>query len=167
MLIPDLLKYRSCDVVDTCIFDKPQNMTFRSYRGKGEAGLEGYNKLHRYHRSGDAIIMQCQTLEQVFNDRNIKHVDYMSLDIEGAELMALHSIDWDNVQIDVLTVEAYNKGPNSKNTTDLLFEKGYIKKFRLCEDFVFVHQNAKQKLKWIDDWIQTAPWQSVPCLSTV
>ena len=36
---------------------------------------------------------------------DVKHVDYFSLDVEGTELEILETIDWQAVQIDVLTIE--------------------------------------------------------------
>ena len=34
-----------------------------------------------------------------------RHVNYLSLDIEGAELSALRGVDWSSTTIDVMTVE--------------------------------------------------------------
>ena len=35
----------------------------------------------------------------------ITHVHYLSLDIEGAELEAMRSVDWDHTTIDTITAE--------------------------------------------------------------
>ena len=33
------------------------------------------------------------------------HIDYFSLDVEGAEMIILQSIDWKHLDIDVFTIE--------------------------------------------------------------
>jgi hypothetical protein len=38
---------------------------------------------------------------------NIYHIDYFSLDIEGAELFILQSINWDRLTIDLFTIETH------------------------------------------------------------
>jgi hypothetical protein len=34
-----------------------------------------------------------------------KHIDYFSLDVEGAKMIILQSIDWKHLDIDVYTIE--------------------------------------------------------------
>ena len=58
----------------------------------------------------------------------ITHVDYLSLDVEGPELEILRTIDWTQLQIDVITVEyrihgalniGIDKRASMKKLTDL------------------------------------------------
>jgi len=58
----------------------------------------------------------------------ITHVDYLSLDVEGPELEILRTIDWTQLQIDVITVEyrihgalnvGIDKPASMKKLTDL------------------------------------------------
>ncbi|KAH3753554.1 hypothetical protein DPMN_188194 [Dreissena polymorpha] len=55
-----------------------------------------YNKL---------VTVQCYSLLDVLNVIGTKKVDYFSLDVEGAELYILESIDWNQIDIDVFTIE--------------------------------------------------------------
>eukprot|EP01084_Bolivina_argentea_P087280 157646_1 len=120
-------------------------MTFMSKDGSGLAGLKGYNKLGGI---GKQMNMTCITLQKVFDDRNIKHVDYISLDIEGSELEALKSIDFSKTAIDIFTIEMNNPQVNKFMKTH-----GYIHKMQLHEDGVFIHETATQKLQWIDAYL--------------
>lgn len=40
---------------------------------------------------------------------NVKHVDYFSLDIEGAELPILKTIPFDRIHFTIITVEINNE----------------------------------------------------------
>ena len=47
----------------------------------------------------------CRTLSSIFADHEINHIDFFSLDVEGAELYAIRSIDFSKVTISVLIIE--------------------------------------------------------------
>ncbi|KAH3753568.1 hypothetical protein DPMN_188208 [Dreissena polymorpha] len=51
------------------------------------------------------VTVQCYSLLDVLNVIGTKKVDYFSLDVEGAELYILESIDWNQIDIDVFTIE--------------------------------------------------------------
>ena len=57
-------------------------------------------------------------------------VNYLSLDIEGAEFLVLQTIPWDKVDIEVLTVETNHAGevfPGSKEEIrNYLADQGYV-----------------------------------------
>lgn len=44
-------------------------------------------------------------LSQLFRSEGIGHIDYLSIDVEGHEIEVLSGVDFETVQIDVLTVE--------------------------------------------------------------
>lgn len=75
------------------------------------------------------ITVQAKTLSSVFEQENITHIDFMSIDVEGHELNVLKGIDFNKVKIDVLTVE--NNAPSSIIYGDdkirkLMSENNYI-----------------------------------------
>eukprot|EP01031_Cornospumella_fuschlensis_P033845 gene33845-40948_t len=47
----------------------------------------------------------CVRLADILHGLKIKYVNWMVIDVEGAELEVLKSVDWDAVRFDVLTVE--------------------------------------------------------------
>ena len=49
--------------------------------------------------------MCCTPLAALLRRHGRRHVNYLSLDIEGAELSALRGVDWSSTTIDVMTVE--------------------------------------------------------------
>jgi uncharacterized protein YkvS len=44
-------------------------------------------------------------LETIFNENNIKHVNYISIDVEGGEFDVIKSINFNKVFIDVIGFE--------------------------------------------------------------
>ncbi|KAH3703235.1 uncharacterized protein LOC127860525 [Dreissena polymorpha] len=52
-----------------------------------------------------AVTVQCYSLFDILNVIGTRKVDYFSLDVEGAELYILESIDWNQIDIDVFTIE--------------------------------------------------------------
>eukprot|EP01084_Bolivina_argentea_P095541 171751_1 len=82
MFWPNLTKYRNCELISNCIWDSPKELIFESAGphqvwGAGTAGIAGFNKLKQSHYKIDR------------DNYNIKHIDFMSLDVEGSELYAL------------------------------------------------------------------------------
>ena len=55
----------------------------------------------------------------------VSHIDYFAVDIEGAELDVLETIDWTRFRIDVLTVEYHSDGETDVKLTKIkeLFAK--------------------------------------------
>lgn len=55
--------------------------------------------------SAEIIQVQCYNLNDLLNEQNISHVDYLSIDTEGGEFDILRSIDFSRISIDVIDVE--------------------------------------------------------------
>jgi len=49
--------------------------------------------------------MMCTRLGDLFMRHGITHIDYLSVDTEGVEPMALRTIDYDKVEIDIIGIE--------------------------------------------------------------
>ncbi len=43
---------------------------------------------------------------EIFDLVGLRHIHFASIDVEGAEVAVLDSVDWNKVQVDVLCVEA-------------------------------------------------------------
>lgn len=74
-------------------------------------------------------------LKSVLKRRGITHIDFMSIDVEGAELNVLRGIDFDEVTIDYIVIEN-NKG---------------MEKQRLIHEFLIRHDYELKAKLWIDE----------------
>jgi len=74
-------------------------------------------------------VQACLPLQAVFDHFQIRHINFMVLDLEGGELSALKSLDFERIEFDVLCVETNrfrNKGdPYISQVVNYLTGKGY------------------------------------------
>ena len=88
-----------------------------------------YNRLNyennKMNASTEIIIVNTKKLETIFDEHNILHVHYLSIDVEGAEFEVIKSINFDKVFIDVIGFEN-NYDDVSIPIIDYLTTKNYI-----------------------------------------
>jgi len=132
---------------------------------EGEVGftvLEGYSEMlsgvtQNYHPSHlkrisvelekkggtkKEIKVPARRVDSILTENIITRVHYMSIDVEGSEMDVLKSIDYENVFIDVLTVER-NYADVSKEIISFLKEKGYNAVAMMGGDIVFIHKKSE------------------------
>ncbi len=105
-------------------------LPFRVMPVQGWSGLTGFlrelepDELERLRESGEShtIMVPCLPLQDLLDRHGIERVDFLSLDVEGAELSVLRSIDWERTVIRVITVEANR---SDLTLTRFLLERGF------------------------------------------
>lgn len=75
----------------------------------------------------NTIIVQTRKLDTICSNYNIKHINYLSIDVEGAEFDVIQSINFENVYIDVIGFEN-----NYQDTADKIVE--YLK----TKDYIII-----------------------------
>ena len=99
------------------------------------------------NQAKEEIVVQGRPIKDVLAENNIKHIDYMSMDIEGHELQALKGIDFDAVRINVLTVENHfgdNWNYGDDEIQCLLRQNGFKLHSRILGlDDIYVHKDYK------------------------
>jgi FkbM family methyltransferase len=128
------------------------NMACANHRGSAafqRVPVEGWSGLSDYpHQLNAAAIAQmeregelekfdvpCAPLQAMLDPMGLSAIDYLSIDVEGAELSVLESVDWGRTTIRVITVEI--------NRTDgaigrYLLERGYCLWAVLGSDEMYV-----------------------------
>ena len=64
--------------------------------------------------------MFCVKTQDIFNHFDVNHIDYMSVDAEGAELSILHGIDWEQMDITLIHTDF-----TRNEIASFLISKGY------------------------------------------
>ena len=82
----------------------------------------------------------CHRIDTVLNDLGVKIVDYLSIDVEGAELEVLRGIDFGRVQVNVIGVEHSQRFPE---VYGLLTTSGFEYQGLLFFDEIFVHKRPR------------------------
>jgi len=158
---PNLLKklyskHRKAYVLPHCLSTKPE-VEIVTFDDSGfVSGIIVEGKI-RPSKVGDAmnalkteksIQVQCFPLYSILMALGNPHVDYFSLDIEGAELAMLKTLPWDKIKMTLIDVEINHAGmifPGSREDIhSFMFSHGYpfIKSVSV-DDFFFNKENNK------------------------
>jgi len=113
-----IVAWRSCELTPLCVAREAKSVEF--IEAGGLSGIADTNKNVGGRGAWQAGVataprrnITCAPLSAMLHRRGITEVDFMSLDIEGAEPEALQSIDWGAVTIKVIALEdeAADHGP--------------------------------------------------------
>lgn len=97
-------------------------------------------KLRRDRQRGTVRKMRTQTLATVFKEHQVPRVvDYLSLDVEGAEYRILKDFPFDRWLFLAMSIEAPTAALHG-----LLLEHGYEHVASLGEDFCYVHHSLNK-----------------------
>jgi len=95
-------------------------------------------------RGGEIVVIPVNTvpLQKLLDENKISHVNYMSIDVEGAEFAVLESIDFSKVFFDVIEVECNYEDLKPKYKA--FFEsKGFVELVYLDWDILYIHKQSK------------------------
>lgn len=116
----NLLKQRNCHKFDDVIFDEEKDVIFYEATSccdslNGIKDLYDERHLKRIDREVEQynqdkkdikeIVKKARTMDSVLKEVGVKDIDFLSLDVEGAELNVLKSINWNDTKIKVICVE--------------------------------------------------------------
>jgi FkbM family methyltransferase len=86
------------------------------------------------------INVETRRLESIFDEYGVKHVNYLSIDVEGAEFEVIKSINFDKVYIDVIGFEN-NYGDTTAPITKYLKDKRYVV-MHSAMDILMIHKDS-------------------------
>ena len=84
--------------------------------------------------------MPSTRLDTLLRAHGLKKVDYLSIDVEGAERAALRSLDFDEFDITALSIE--NSRPGRESYEDIMDPAGYRQVAVLGVDEIWVRQSV-------------------------
>ena len=125
-------KKRSCNLENCCITDQERTVTFRKITGADMlSGIVEYMDKNALERIEDHIkedggsyvdvkIESCN-INKLIDKYNINKIDFCSIDVEGAELEIVKSINFQKNDITSFAIEG-----NNEELIQFLKEKGYI-----------------------------------------
>jgi len=144
-----LMQNRQSLNYNVCISDKEGSVIFRKIDGYSEmlSGILEFmdqkhldrinNECIKFGGTFEDIKIESKNIKTVLDINNLKKIDYLSIDTEGAECDIIKSIDFDKFNIEFMTVE---NNDSSYELRIYLESKGYkcIKSF--TDDF-FIKSN--------------------------
>jgi FkbM family methyltransferase len=139
-----LVKNRECICINGCVADFTGNGLFLEIDGystmlSGLVNKYDVNHLKRidyeiskFGGSKKEVDVKCYLLSDLLNENSIKKIDFCSIDVEGAELDILKTIDFKSFDFDTFSIE------NNTGTSDIknfMKQKGYeIVKILGCDE---------------------------------
>lgn len=133
------LAYRKCQVVGAAVgAERNQELTF-AFRAEYGGFTAPKGKM-------DVETVATVPLLEIFERFKVpRHIDYLSLDVEGAESAILMQFPLDKYRIDILTVER-----PKKNARSYLASYGYKEAAHLgvIGESLFVHESVIETLDW-------------------
>jgi len=125
-----LYKNRNAYVVRACLSATTRPQTAKFQLSTLHRGIA--RNINNLDRNAPVVDVQCFPLNSITAALGMRHVDYLSLDVEGAEPDILKTIDWTQLTVDVITVEyAYradrlNRLRSLFNATGMFVEVGLL-----------------------------------------
>jgi FkbM family methyltransferase len=141
-----LKKNRSCVSINCGVSDVSDTVEFISVSGWGimlsgifnffdNRHIKRINQAITEHGGGKELIdISVLPLSHIFEQYNLKIIDYCSIDVEGGEMQVLKSIDFSKIQISVFTIENNN---GTGIVMDFLKPLGYSLIARIGADEIY------------------------------
>tara|TARA_Y100000385_G_scaffold290251_1_gene362643 strand:- start:56 stop:835 length:780 start_codon:yes stop_codon:yes gene_type:complete len=113
------------------------------------SGIKNHMKdtfINRWHSKSIIRKVKTNTLSYIFEENEIKYIDFFSLDVEGGELDVLNTIDWNNITIYLICIELdrHNEEKNKK-CREILSNCGFIFKLKMCLNEFWINPNYFRK----------------------
>ncbi|CAC5401665.1 unnamed protein product [Mytilus coruscus] len=143
-----LTKDRKCYMVNACISKSLPAMTFvlaGAITSAKETLTDRHSKRidrekikyakHEYWaHANDTVKVNCLPFRKLMRTVGRNYIDYFSLDVEGAEMHILNSIEWEDLNIDVFTIET---DQHRDQIMSFMKQKGYKWIHKLSGDDIF------------------------------
>jgi FkbM family methyltransferase len=89
----------------------------------------------------EVIKVNTRKLETIFDENNVSHIHYLSIDVEGAEFEVIKSINFDKVFIDVIGFEN-NYNDSSIPIIEYLQDKNFVVFHESTLDIFMIHKSS-------------------------
>lgn len=132
------MEKRSCKQFNVALGSEPGEADFRYGDGSFDEGDQGLSGLDKFATSDDnkqwkdAVSnfkmkkVPVRVPEDVFTEANLPStIDYMSLDVEGAEMDILKSFPFDKYCVKYATIETNNDKEKEKEMEEFMTQRGY------------------------------------------
>jgi FkbM family methyltransferase len=100
------------------------------------------SELRAHGGSSEKCLVPTKRLSSIFAEHGVTHVHLLSVDVEGAELAVLRSIDFDKVFVDVIVFEA-NYGEYAQSVVEFLGTKNYVPIHSNGLDVFVIHRHSQ------------------------
>ena len=148
----DLIKYRECDCVNAAIYDEEKQLEFIQTRGGRSGAVINMSKVMYEAAEDEGIVdnfsITTITFSSLMEKYDIEYIDFLSIDVEGAELNVLTSIDFNKYKFGLITIE---NNCGFHELRQFMTDRGYKVFLDLGVDILFVPENTVIGEYWWSD----------------
>lgn len=119
----ECLKNRTCFVENCALVSSDFKDEF-VYGDFNDDGFEGMGARSSIQPTG--VQVKAKTLTNLLQERNITHVDFISLDVEGYEIEALKGLDFNAINVSYMLIEVNSDFYSLDDLNIFLLDKGFI-----------------------------------------
>jgi FkbM family methyltransferase len=144
----ELVNNRSCHCENVALYDTEGTVQFmdifgysnqlsgivNAYDARMMSRIKRELNRHPDNRGYKIEHIKCTKLNTVLQKYDVRHVDFCSIDAEGAEMNILRGVDFSFVEIDVFMIE---NNYNDSDVKNFLTDHGYIKKHSIRQDDIY------------------------------
>lgn len=138
----ELANTRRCAIDRRCVTDRTgDRVLFRDCVERALSTIDAYRHADRFggqRAAASRYEVETVSLNDLLDEHGLAHIDYLSIDTEGSELMILAAFDFDRFRPRVITVEHGYEAKRRAGLYELLTRHGYRRKY--------------ESLSQIDDW---------------
>lgn len=153
---PNLIQNRPSAVcVQSAVCDRHRLVHFVEHANPCCGGVAEFmtpdfiQKFHPQMNISKLPVIPCLPLSEILEQFDIVHVQFLSLDVEGAEMMVLRTINFGRIRFDVLVVEAQQNedAPVNDEIEVFMASKGYDFHGTVARNKWFVHPSFRARAK--------------------
>jgi FkbM family methyltransferase len=150
---PTNMGSRTCQVFRQPVFSESGKKV--SFRVAGENGgiIDTMNRYKENNANAPLVEFVTATLDEILDKAKApRHIDYVSIDVEGAELDVLRGFSLDKYQVDAFTIEHNNEPVKREAMRQLLESKGYSRVRSWVVDDWYVRRDMADRYEFNLDW---------------
>jgi len=108
---------------------------------------------NHWHKNSNEYFVEGQPFKDILQKSDIKYIDLLSIDVEGAELIVLKTFDF-NIPVYVIVIELDNHTPEKdQECRHILQTNGFTFKKRFCINEFWINESYSRKNDLFDDSI--------------
>ena len=98
--------------------------------GASEAGglqetMTRYHERNSFGKSKKIVQVPCGPMGDVLKLAGVKRIDFFTIDVEGAEIYIVDTMDWENIPVHVVIIERHKQDENTERMDRILLQSGF------------------------------------------
>jgi FkbM family methyltransferase len=150
---PTNMQTRTCQMFTQPVFSVSGKKV--AFRAAGENGgiVDTMNRYKENNATKPLVEFVTATLDEILEKAKApRHIDYLSIDVEGAELDVLRGFSLDKYEVDALTIEHNNEPQKRETMRQVLESKGYARVRSWVVDDWYVRNPLAERYDFTMEW---------------